>query len=68
MRRCGRPAAHVRTLIRAAAALLGAGLALSLVHPAHAHGIAGDRLFPATLSIASRTSSASIRRRFMRHR
>ena len=37
--------------IRAAAALLGTGLALSTISPAHAHGIAGDRLFPATLSI-----------------
>jgi len=37
--------------IRAAAALFGTGLALSLVQPAHAHGIAGDRIFPATLTI-----------------
>ena len=37
--------------IRAAAALLGAGLALSHTLPAHAHGIAGDRIFPATLTI-----------------
>lgn len=37
--------------IRAAASLLGIGLALSPAVPAHAHGIAGDRVFPATLTI-----------------
>lgn len=37
--------------IRAAASLMGAGLALSFALPVHAHGVAGDRLFPATLSI-----------------
>jgi hypothetical protein len=37
--------------IRVAVSLFGTGLALSLALPAHAHGIAGDRLFPATLSI-----------------
>ena len=40
--------------IRAAVSLMGTGLALStafLMPAAHAHGIAGDRLFPATLSI-----------------
>jgi len=37
--------------IHGAASLLGAGLALSLALPAHAHGIAGDRIFPATLTI-----------------
>lgn len=36
-------------LSRAAVALLGTGLALSSA--AHAHGIAGDRIFPATLTI-----------------
>ena len=40
--------------IRAAASLMGTGLVLSFVIPAaaaHAHGIAGDRIFPATLTI-----------------